>query len=147
MRWRLILPILGLTLFAFVSYRSFRNPVLRSANGRYFWWGTIRLDTDPLNKRHLVSPCKENPNTAEACIDWDDLEYFSASPGLLAALLAFSALPAFIAGLVIVTVLGRFGISQVSSFMVSMPLLLAAWYYFVGWLIDRRRSKRSANLG
>jgi len=58
-----------------------------------------------------------------------------------------SALPAFIAGLVIVTVLGRFGVSQVSSFMVSMPLLLGTWYYFVGWLIDRRRSKRSANLG
>jgi len=58
-----------------------------------------------------------------------------------------SALPAFIASLVIVTVLGRFGVSQVASFMVSMPLLLAAWYYFVGWRIDRRRSKRSAQPG
>jgi len=35
------------------------------------------------------------------------------------------------------------GISQVSSFMFSMPVLILAWYYLIGWLLDRWISKRS----
>ena len=140
MPWRLILPILGISLFAFVSY----HPPLRPANSRYFWWSTVRLDADSLNKRpHAPKPCE---GKTEVCIDWDDMVW-DLHPGWQANLLMLSALPAFIASLVIVTVLGRFGVSQVASFMVSMPLLLAAWYYFVGWRIDRRRSKRSAQPG
>jgi hypothetical protein len=53
-----------------------------------------------------------------------------------------SAFPAFVFGGVIVRSLGRLGISEVSSFMVLMPLLISAWFYFVGWLVDRWRFKR-----
>ena len=145
MRWRLILPILGLSLFAFVGYGSFRNRVPRPANSRYFgrylWWSTVRLDSDTLNKHHRAPiRCKENSPT-EVCFDLDDLQW-DRSPEWQANVLIFSALPAFLVGAAIVELLGRFGVSQVSSFMVSMPLLLAAWYYFVGWWIDRRRSTR-----
>ncbi len=144
MRWRLILPIFGLSLFAFVSY----HPALRPANSRYFWWSTVRLDADPLNKRlHAPKPCE---GKTEACIDWDDIVW-DLHPGWQAKLLIFSALPAFLVGATVVDLLSRLGISQILSFMVSMPLLLAAWYYFVGWLIDRRlykkRPKRHPNLG
>jgi hypothetical protein len=54
-----------------------------------------------------------------------------------------SALPAFVIGLFITFGLGRFGISEVLSYMISMPLLISAWFYFVGWLVDRWRFKRS----
>jgi hypothetical protein len=29
------------------------------------------------------------------------------------------------------------GINQVSSFMLMMPVLIGAWYYLIGWLLDR----------
>jgi hypothetical protein len=44
---------------------------------------------------------------------------------------------AFLVGVGIVHGLARVGISEVTSFMVSMPLLIFAWFYFVGWLLDR----------
>jgi hypothetical protein len=53
-----------------------------------------------------------------------------------------SALPAFVVGEFAVHGLGRMGISQVSSFMFLMPVLIFAWYYFIGWLLDRWISKR-----
>lgn len=53
------------------------------------------------------------------------------------------ALPAFVIGLFITFGLGRFGISEVLSYMISMPLLISAWFYFIGWIIDRWRLKRS----
>jgi hypothetical protein len=63
-------------------------------------------------------------------------------PGLLAEVLMLSALPAFAVVAFVVARLGRFGLSEVSSFMVSMPLLIFAWHYAVGWLIDRWRSRQ-----
>jgi hypothetical protein len=48
-----------------------------------------------------------------------------------------SALPAFVVGGFAVSGLGRLGLSQVSSFMFLMPVFIFAWYYFVGWLLDR----------
>jgi hypothetical protein len=53
-----------------------------------------------------------------------------------------SALPAFLAGLGIVHGLARVGVSEVTSFMSSMPLLILAWLYFIGWLFDRWSRKR-----
>jgi hypothetical protein len=34
-------------------------------------------------------------------------------------------------------------VSQVSSFLFVMPVLIGAWYYLIGWLLDRWISKRS----
>jgi hypothetical protein len=58
-------------------------------------------------------------------------------PGYLQVALIESALPAFLLGAVFVNALGRLGISEVTTFMVSMPPLIFAWYYFVAWLIHR----------
>ena len=59
-------------------------------------------------------------------------------------LFVLSDLPAFLVGTLIVFGLGgKFGVSEVSSFMVTMPLLTFVWFYAVGWLIDRWRFKRS----
>jgi hypothetical protein len=55
--------------------------------------------------------------------------------GVLARALIFSAIPAFLLGPLITVELGRLGISEVLTFMVSMPLLIGSWFYLLGWLI------------
>src|SRR5215468_2779200 len=133
-RWRLILPILGLLLFGFGSYVSFRtervNPL---PSNRYFWWASIRLDRDPLGRPSSLPAPQQNE---DGSITWDPVTRW-VTPGPLAMFLMISAIPAFAVGAIAVGGLGRLGISQVSSFMVLMPLLISAWYYAVGLLIDR----------
>jgi len=141
MRWRLALPVLGLVLFGGVTRNSFHvNREIHRTPNRYFWWSSMRLDSDPLNRHPLATePCKDGE---EKCVDWTPVSIW-VEPGWLAELLVPSAFPAFVFGAVVVHGLGRLGISEVSSFMVVMPLLISAWFYFVGWLVDRWRFKRS----
>ena len=98
-------------------------------------------DSDPLN-RDDQSPCLESK---DPCVGWDPVvvDRYWARPGPVERWFARFTLPAFFVSTLIVFGLGRFGISQVLSFFVSMPLLTLAWYYFVGWLVDRWRFKRS----
>ncbi len=135
MRWRLALPIFGLILFGGVTRSSIRlNREIQRIPYRYFWWSSTRLDSDPLNMHALATePCKDG---AEKCAGWTP-QFIWISPGRFAKSLMLSAFPAFVFGAAIVHGLGRLGISEVSSFMVLMPLLIFAWYYFVGWLVDR----------
>ena len=55
-----------------------------------------------------------------------------------------SALPAFLVGALFVAVLGRLGVNQVWSFLATMPVLILAWCFFVGRLLDKwiRRAKQ-----
>ena len=140
MRWRLALPVFGLILFGGVTRNSLRlNREIQRIPNRYFWWSSTRLDSDPLNRHPLATePCKES---AEKCVGWTP-EFIWVDPGWFAKSLMLSAFPAFVFGGVIVRSLGRLGISEVSSFMVLMPLLISAWFYLVGWLVDRWRFKR-----
>jgi hypothetical protein len=131
MRWRLALPFIGLILFAGVTYRSLRIHRALGSPSRYFWWSSIRLDSDPLDKKPH-SPVSTG---------WD-LRNMWVDPGWVDQLLFVSALPAFAAGAIVVSGLGRLGISEVSSFMISVPLFIFAWYYFLGWLIQRWTCKR-----
>ena len=147
MRWRLVLPLVGLFLFSIGSIGSFRfNRQILYGSGKYFWWSSIRLDRDPLNKHpRAMTPC--NPATAD-CLGWDPVSIW-VDPGWLAKALMISAFPAFVAGASIVGILGRFGVSQVVTFMIVMPPLICAWYYFVAWmfgyLMKRRRAKQPAS--
>ena len=142
-RWQIILPILGFLLFGVGSYVDFRmEKEYPLASNRYFWWSSIRLDRDPLGRHAPAS----HPTQRDGSIGWDPPTK-SVSPGPVAKFLMYSALPAFAVGAVVVGALGQVGISQVATFMTAMPLLIAAWYFFVGWLIDRwtfRRASRSA---
>jgi hypothetical protein len=100
------------------------------------------LDSDPLN-RHHQSPCAKSP---EPCVDWDlsDADGWGrVHAGLLEKVLVVFALPAFLMGSVVVFGLGRIGVSEVTSFMFSMPLLICVWFYCIGLLVDRRAYKRS----
>jgi len=131
MRWRIILPTIGLLLFGGETYFSYRQWQMERSPGRYFWWSSYRLDSDPLN-HHF--PPRERSNT-----EWDLHEI--AHPGWMAISSVLSGLPAFLLSKLIVAALSRLGVSQVLSFMIFTPILLLVWYYFLGWLEDSRKAK------
>ncbi|HEV2195628.1 MAG TPA: hypothetical protein VGR55_08600 [Candidatus Acidoferrum sp.] len=135
MRWRLLLPTLGLLLFALEVYDSNRDWKVHASPSRYTWWASIRLDSHPLNRDPRF--CDIN---AENSARWNG-PLKIVDPGYLANASFFSGLPAFLASMVITAALSRLGISQIWTFMVSAPILLFAWYYFLGWLLDRWRGR------
>src|SRR6266436_1703320 len=111
-RWSLILPASGLILFGSLSYHSLRwNHEFRHGHtNRYFWWSSVRLDSDPLNKHpklQTMTMCKDG---TEDCFSWDP-ESIWIDPGWMTKLLVLSALPAFVVGKGIVHGLARWGIS------------------------------------
>ena len=106
---------------------------------KYFYWSGTRLDTDPLNRnQHLIRPCEDSD---PACIEWDLLEMHS-DPGWMVRYLVLTGFPAFLAAAAPIYVLAKLGASQLTTFMVSMPILLFAWYYFLGSLLDAAILKR-----
>lgn len=139
--WRIVLPVIGIALFSAVSLRSVR--AYQSAQripSKYFWWSSIRLNVDLANRYGFGNASRTEPE------DWDPffLNTWNAT-GLMAKLLLTSALPAFAVDSMLVGGFARFGIGEVSTFLVSMPGLIAAWYYFIGWLLERRLRKSSQN--
>jgi hypothetical protein len=132
---RLILPFIGLFLFAAETYHSVHpNQAFHRAPSKYFWWSSIPLDSDPLNRHpQVAAPCKEG---VENCDRWVYRAVW-VDPALTTRALTASALPAFAIGLLITSGLRHLAINEVWSFMISMPVLIFAWFYFVSWLIDR----------
>lgn len=141
-RWRITLPLCGLVLFGMVPHRSIaENRLLVHNDRRYFSWSGIRLDSDPLGKHSkgpAVRPCGDTEKDCftEPMDVWVD-------PGWITMCLVILAFPAFLIGAATVDGTARLGGSEVVSFMVSMPLLIGAWFYFTGRFLDRRKSKRS----
>jgi len=142
MRWRLVLSLWGLILFALLTYHAARwNRETRQGHpSRYFWWGATRLDSDPMNKHpRRPLPCEQG---TDDCISFDP-EYISVEPGLMQKALVLSALPGFLSSLAVVRGLARLGVSELVSFMLTTPVFIFAWFYSLGWLLDRRRYRRS----
>jgi len=79
------------------------------------------------------------------CSEWWEIRGVIVDPGPILSTLLLSGLPAFFVTARLVHGLGRLGINEVYTFFVAAPLLLFAWYYFLGWLLDRlwARRKRS----
>ena len=140
MRWRIILPIIGLLLFALEAYDSNRDWQVQPLPRRYYWWSFIRLDANPLSRRPFPEPEQLRDGNGTT---WH-IRSKIVDPGYMADFIFLSGLPAFMASAVVLSALSRFGASQVWTFMISTPILLFAWYYFLGWLLDRwrRRSPR-----
>jgi hypothetical protein len=137
LRWRLILPILGLIVFSAESFHSLQLNRGHRTAPKYFYWSFLPLDSDPLNG-NAKAP---NPDNGwELRSSWID-------PGYLTKALILSAFPAFILGTPIVKFFAHLGISEVLSFAITMPVLISAWFYVLGGLIDywvRKRSHRGA---
>ena len=134
MHWKLVLPVVGLMLFVGVTYQSLGS---HDATSRYFWWSSIPLNSEPLNKSR--SACKHE---IENCQVWGPEEIY-VTTGLLPRVLMISAAPAFFVGSLIIEEFAWRGISEVPTFMVSMPLLIAGWFYLLGSFIDKLVSKMS----
>jgi hypothetical protein len=126
----LILPGIGLLLFALVTFGSFRLNETRSSK-KYFYWSSIRLDRDPLNKEKTVAhECQaEDAN----CTKWEPLSVW-IDPGWLAKIEILSAFPAFLCGLALAHLLVGVGISELITFMIAVPTLMFVWYYFLSWI-------------
>jgi hypothetical protein len=136
-RLKIALPLVGLFIFSTATYHSFhRQRELDRTPSRYFWWSAIRLDSDPANKKYKSTSTTSCKDVHENCGTWEDLRDRWVDPALVEQFLMLSAFPAFVIGRLAVTGLGKLGISQVSSFMLVMPVLIFAWYYFIGWLFD-----------
>jgi hypothetical protein len=86
-------------------------------HGRYFWWGSVRLDSDPLNKRPALKPCV--PKTDEECVG--EPLYIWVNPGLIERALTLSAFPAFLLAIAVARALSRLGVNELLSFMLTMP--------------------------
>lgn len=130
----------GLMIFGLLTSDSLAK---NRPRGRFFYWGTIKLDSDPLYKERSA-PCQ---NDVAPCVGWGDKGPPDAGlwlrPTGIEESLVWSALPAFILGEMIVHGLSALGVSQVASFFVSVPLLIFVWYYSLGWLIDRWWQRRT----
>jgi len=140
-RWRLVLCGWGLILFGLITYASIRErqdlgPALQ--HSRYFWWGTLRLDSDPLSIRTVLWPCQYESD--EDCSR--DLGTRWGTPGWVEKGLVLSALPAFLLTALVVRSMAFFGVNEVLSFMCAAPLLILLWFYAIGWVIDRWQYKR-----
>jgi hypothetical protein len=120
-----------LVLFGLLTYASVQgNRELRHGRpSRYFWWGSIRLDSDC--KQVQLGDCA-----------WDAV-FITVEPGWLEKALIISSLPAFLLGKVFVRGFARLGVSELAIFMGMMPVLILVWFYGVGWLLDRWQHKRT----
>jgi len=126
-------------LFGGVTYESLERRQYEKDHGQHFWWASIPLDTHHIDHGPgAAAPCKE---AEENCVSWDPV-VIERYPGWLTMLLMASAFPAFLVGIPLMRVLGRHGVSELWSFVALMPLLIFAWYYAIGWLIDCWRFKR-----
>lgn len=138
LRLRIILPALGLLVFTAQTYKEYRAWQTEKPS-RYFWWSSLRLDSDPLN--HRPYPIKRADAAESGEATWVLRDRW-VDPPYVVTLLIYSGFPAFMITVAIVGVLGRLGISEILSFLVSAPVLLATWYYFVGRLLDRWLRKK-----
>jgi hypothetical protein len=68
MRWRPTLCLWGLVLFGLLTYASIQgNREMRHGrHGRYFWWGSVRLDSDPLDKHPTQEPCTQGQDWSQS---------------------------------------------------------------------------------
>jgi hypothetical protein len=140
--WQIALPLAGLLVFGLVSRREFqihRELPPRFPHAKYFFWAATRLDTDPQNR--IPHQESKGCNSQENCVTWDLSQ--RRGTGLLPALLALTAIPVFLIDWPIRSSLGHFGVSELTTFMWSMPILLALWYYIVGRWFDNRRNRKS----
>jgi hypothetical protein len=129
------------SLFGLLTYASLRVGNLNQLrhHDRYFWWGSVRLDSDPLNRHRMSKPCSEVSN--DDC--GSNPEFIWVDPGLIERALTLSAFPAFVLAISVAHGLAHLGVSELLSFMLAMPLGTLAWFYGVGWLLDHWRFKRS----
>lgn len=135
--------MLGLILFATVSYQSYRDSTTANRGGpvRYFW-ANLPLDSDP-PKPHSEAA---NGDQSKGSVGWDAtmIDRYDRPPSLWIRAFVLSVLPAFAISIAVTRGLGNLGVNEVATFLITMPIISAAWLYFLGRLLDRQMLKRDA---
>jgi|ERR1700722_9113255 len=140
-RWRFLLPVLGLIPFALITHQAYRDAAAAN-RGNSIWimyWLNVPLAAD-LQKPSSEPTCVD---AAKPCVYWDigSLDRWAPTPPIWERAFVLSMLPAFVIGVAITFGLGRLGVNEIATFMIAMPLLIVAWFYLIGFLIDRKISK------
>jgi hypothetical protein len=141
--WSFALPAVGLLLFAAMSLHSVRWKVANFHTPyRYFWWGSVRLDKMPRQPpRILTGPVQCNNPSPWNCVSLKPV--LEGEPDAPERILIILALPAFAVGALLVAALSHAGVSEMSSFLVVMPLSILCWFYGVGRAVDGLRLRYS----
>ena len=71
MRWRPSLCLWGLVLFGLLTYASVHGnrEMQHGRHSRYFFWGAVRLDSDPLGKQSTLEPCAKGALTNKITLE------------------------------------------------------------------------------
>ncbi len=140
-RLRLLLPVLALIPFVLISLQAYRDAAAATRGNSItsIYWLRVRLDSAP-PKPHSEPVCEDANN---ACVTWDleDVGLWAPPPPLLERAFVLAILPAFVIAVAITFGLGALGVSEIATFMIATPLLIVAWFYLIGFLIDRKKSK------
>jgi hypothetical protein len=70
------------------------------------------------------------------------IDRYNQHPALWIRAFVLSVLPAFAISIAVTRGLGNLGVNEVATFLIAMPILIAAWLYVLGRLLDRQISKR-----
>lgn len=103
----------------------------------------MRLDRDPLPRRPPPPQIDLCATDEKDCVAWEP-DTIWIEPGMAEKAYLLLSLPAFIAVDVVLWTLRRSGVDQLYVFMISTPIFVGAWYWFAGWMIDKRHRKLSA---
>ena len=141
------MPLAGLVLFGVQTYWSIEQDHRQQSETRhylrYFMWSSLKLDRSPAT----IDPPAEPPcnQGQESCVGWDPGEIHRPIDPL-AKVVVLTGIPAFLLSALTVGLFSRFGISQVFTFMIGTPIFLTFWYWFLGWLTDRKVWKKQLTL-
>jgi hypothetical protein len=140
-RLTVILPTIALAVFAGQSYVSWRQQarILRGNESVCFWWSNhLPLDSKPLEKTEPF------PGNGEMTQCGFELEAFDRFGSAAVTIYVFTSLPAFLAAVTIAHWLGKYGVSEIRSFMIAAPMLIASWFYGVALLFEYWQTRRFA---
>ena len=132
MRLHWFFPAVALVIFAIITFQSYRWHRRYYPKDPTFLWGTLHLDSDPLN-RHARNRCGDSDQDCEGF----ELRTLWVEPGPLLEYYLLLSMPAFLLARLVTAAFAKVGVSEVVTFMICMPIALCAWYYVVGRASDR----------
>lgn len=139
LRLTIVLPVVALFIFAIQSYVSWRQQarLFRRKEAACFWWSNLPLDSKPLQKSNAFAGLKD---VTQCGFEMQAFDRFG--PSWATRLFVFSGLPAFLGAFSLAHGLGKYGVSEVKTFMISAPVLLALWFYGIAFLVQHWRTRR-----
>jgi hypothetical protein len=132
----LVAPVLGLLLFANVTYRSCHE--YSQTRSTCYWWGNfVALDSKP----RIKSVAFEGQKPVTEC-GFQEQAFDRFGLRFDVRLLAMTAFPAFLASMALADGFGALGLNEMPFFLLVTPVFIFAWYYLLGCAFERWRGRR-----